>query len=212
MGDYATAAMVKSFLQLPEAFSGSTNPTDVEVETFIVRNEGIIDKKTGHSWREKTFTEEFHLQPPHYSRRDGNTIFLNHRKVKTMDSGQGDVLTVWNGSTDEDYLANRVESRNNDFWFDYDMGILHIRTLQWTSPRFFSVNITYRHGEASVDPDIQKACILLTCADITGSDDRSALFPEGNQGNVPLSSKAQMWREEAAGIIQDNREFKSGVM
>lgn len=205
MVTYCAATEVKAFLQLPAAFSGSTNPTQTEVEAMITQNEGVIERETNHAWQSKTHTEEFHLQPAQYDPADGYAIFLSHRKIKTLDSGEGDVLTVWNGSTDEDYLASRTEGRNNDFWVDYNMGILHINT-PFSGKRYFSVNITYRYGDTTVPGDIKKACVLLTAADLASSDDRSVLFPEGSS-NVPLLDKVQRWKSEAYRILQKNKEL-----
>ena len=207
---YATAANVNSFLQLPITFSGSTKPTKDQVEEWIEDNETVIEQETGHAWKELTAIEEHHLGEVQYDLRDGVTIFLRNRKVKTMSAGSGDILTVWDGGTDLDYLANKVEGRNNDFWFDYDMGILHMRTLWRRRPRYFSVNITYRHGETTVIRSIKRACILLTCIDIAGSNDRSILFPEGNSG-LKIDQKVKMWQEQADKIIQRNREIKALV-
>lgn len=208
MARYATATEVKSFLQLPTAFSADTTPTQTEVEKLLDYNTKKIDRKTGHNFDgTASETEEFHLKKPQYSSREGYAIFLSNRKIKTLDSGEGDSLTIWNGSENEDYLTNRTEGRNNDFWLDYNMGILYIKTFRWTSPRFFSVNIVYRYGENSVPDDIKKACILMTAIDLAGSDDRSLLFPD-NQSSITLSQKIENWTKEIDDIIRNRKEIK----
>ena len=207
---YCTADQVAAFLQLPVVFSGSTNPTKVQVEEWIEDDEAIIEQETGHAWKELTATELLHMGEIQYDRRDGVAIFLRNRKVKTMSAGSGDVLTVWDGGTDLDYLANKVEGRINDFWFDYEKGILHMRTLWRRRPRFFSINITYRYGDAAVTRSIKRACILLTAIDIAGSNDRSIILPEGTS-SLKIPQKVAMWQEQADKLIQRNREMKALV-
>lgn len=207
MVTYCTAANVASFLNL-NSFSGSTDPTTTEVEEYIEMNEDYIDRETMHAWRAVTVSQEtHHLDSPAYNLRDGVDIYLNHRKI-TAFSSPTDKLEVWNGSEWEDYAATRTEGRNNDFWIDYEMGIVFIKTFPRTIPRFFSVRVTYRYGEAAVAKDIKKACILLTAADIIETDDRSILFPEGTS-NVPLLEKSRIFRERAEKIINANREIKA---
>jgi hypothetical protein len=202
--NYCTASQVASFLQVD--FSSSTNPTTTEVEEMITENEDYIDSQTNHSWRERTVTEEtHHLEKPAYQLRDGIQVFLQHRKIKEFDSAEGDKLEVWNGSTWEDYVAERVEGRNNDFWVDYQLGILFIKSYSLFIPRYFGVRVTYRYGETSVPGDIKKACKLLTAADIIENDDRSILLPEGTS-NLPIESKINKWKEEAEKIIGRYKE------
>jgi len=202
---YCTAAQVNSFLGLTTAFSGSTNPTQVEVEEFIERNQDSIDKETMHAWRTLTITEEtHHLQYPAYQRRDGSEIFLQHRQIQTLLNGT-DKLEIWNGSVFEDYLATRVEGRNNDYWFDKRLGTIYIKTFPRILPRYFAVRVTYRYGESAVVKDIEKACVLMTAIDILGSDDRSVLLPEGTS-NIGLPGKAELWQKQVDKILQNRRE------
>ena len=201
---YCTASDVGSFIN--NTFSSTTDPTTTEVESFIAENEDYIDSQTNHAWRSRTITEEtHHLDKPAYQLRDGIQVFLNHRKIRTFSAASGDKLEVWNGSTWEDYIASRVEGRNNDFWVDYQLGIIFLKAYALFLPRNFGVRVTYRYGETSVPGDIKKACKLLTAVNLTEGDDRSILFPEGTS-NIPLSDKARRWTEEAEKIIERHRE------
>lgn len=205
--NYCTASEVGTFLNV--TFSGSTTPTTSAVEALIANNEDWIDENTNHAWRIKTISSETHHQSGvAYNATDGTEIFLHNRKIRTLDDAEGDSLLVWNGSTWEDYLTTRVEGRINDFWLDYDLGILFVKGFTFTSQRFFSVKISYRFGENAVKKDIKKACILLTAADIIENDDRSVLLPEGTS-NMPLMEKARSWREQAEVILDHNREIKA---
>lgn len=209
MVTYCTAANVASFIQVA-TFDGSSKPTLTEVNDLIEMNEDHIDKKTMNAWRSITVTDEYHHigeKGRAYRRHDGFEIFLDNRNITAMSLGAGDSLKVWNGNTDEEWLDNKVEGRNRDFWFVLVRGILFIKQHAVTLPKFFAVRITYRFGEPVVDKDIKKACILLTAVDLAESDDRSILFPEGTS-NVPLPNKIDLWKKEAEEIISTNREIK----
>lgn len=202
---YCTSVQVASFIGKTTDFDGSSNPTQTTVNELIASNTTTIDKETMHAWESRTVTEEMHHQDSlPYGLREGVKIFLNHRIVTTFLSGT-DLLEIWDGTQFLDYVANKVEDRNRDFWVDYPRGIITIKNI--TFYKYFSARVTYRYGETSVDTDIRKACILLTAADLAGGDDRSILFPEGTS-NVSLPDKVEKWRSQAAEIISDNRETK----
>lgn len=205
MAEYCTTLQVANFLGITTDFSASTNPLKTAVTEWIEANEDTIDKKTMHAWRTKTITDELHhMDSLPYGLREGVKIFLEHRKIKTFESGT-DKLEVWDGTQWLDYVANKVEGRNNDFWVDYKSGLISIRNL--TTFKFFSARVTYRYGETSVDRDIRKACILMTAADVLNTDDRSVSLPEGTEG-FPIPDKSRKWIAQAKGIISDNREVK----
>ena len=206
MATYCSSEDVANFLQVP-LFTASTTPTNTQVEDLIENNEDYIDSETMHSWRETTISEEtHHLEFPEYQLRDGTSIFLNHRLIKTFNSST-DKIEVWNGESWEDYLTTRTEGRNQDFWVDYKMGILFIKSFPRTVPRNFAVRVTYRFGEDSVPRQIKKCCILLTALDILQSEDRTILFPEGSS-NLPYTDKAERWEKQALQIISSNKEVK----
>lgn len=189
-------------------FTASTTPTKTEVEEWINSSEDFVDRETMHAWRNVTVTKEtHHLHQPSYQRRDGTEIFLNHRNIRTLTSGT-DLLEVWDGNEFLDYLANKTEGRNNDYWVDEQLGLVFIKSHSAYLPRNFAVRISYRYGETSVTNDIKRACILLTAADILESDDRTVLLPEGTS-NLGFESKAKRWRERAENIIARNREVKT---
>ena len=207
MVTYCTSNDVANFLSVP-IFGTTTTPTKTQVESLIEANEDYIDSETMHSWRETTISNEtHHLEYPEYQLRDGASVFLEHRKVKTFSSSDGDKLEVWNGESWEDFLTEKEEGRNKDFWVDYDMGIVFIKTFPRTVPRNFAVRVTYRFGETSVPKQIKKCCILLTALDILQSEDRSILLPEGTS-NLSYQEKANRWEKQAMQIIASNKELK----
>lgn len=203
---YCSSDQVAAFLQVP-TFDGTTSPTKTDVDSLILENTELIEQKTMNAWRETIVTKEYHTIKYPNIRYEGTKIFFENRNIKTLDSNEGDLLEVFNGSTWENYLTTRNEGRTKDYWVDEEDGILWIRTYPRYIKRTFDIRLTYRFGENNLSKDIRKACIRLTAADILQSDDKSVLFPEGSS-NIPLPDKASKWERQAKEIIRDNRELK----
>ena len=213
---YCTAADVFAFLQLGASadvnfngqtdFSASTTPTLLTVEGWINESQDYIDQETMHAWRAVTVTkEQHHLEIPHYQLRDGSEIKLLHRNIKTLTSGT-DLLEVWDGTQYLDYLANKTEGRNKDYWANEQMGFVFIKTYPSYLPRTFGVRVTYRFGDSTVPGDIKRACMLLTAIQFLSSEDRSVLLPEGTS-NIPYQAKDEKWQKRIDEILDKRREL-----
>ncbi len=213
---YCTSADVFKFLQLGASsdvnfngktdFDANTNPTKTTVEAWINESEDYIDQETMHAWRSVTITkEQHHLESPHYQLRDGSEINLLHRNIKTLTSGT-DLLEVWDGTQYLEYLANKTEGRNNDYWANEQNGVIFVKTYPAYTPRTFGVRVTYRYGDTAVPGDIKRACVFLTAAHFLQSEDRSVLLPEGSS-NLPYDTKDQRWQKKADEIIDKRREI-----
>ncbi len=213
---YCTSAQVFTFLQLGASsdvnftgktdFDANTNPTKTTVEEWINESEDLIDQETMHAWRSVTVTKEkHHLEAPHYQLRDGSEIKLLHRKITILASGT-DLLEVWDGTQYLDYLANKTEGRNNDYWVNEENGFVFIKTYPAYTPRTFGVRVTYRFGESTVPGDIKRACILLTAIQFLSSEDRSVLLPEGTS-NIPYQAKDDKWQKRIDEILDKRREI-----
>ena len=213
---YCTSADVFAFLQLGASsdvnftgqtdFSASTNPTLLTVEGWINESQDYIDQETMHAWRAVTITkEQHHLESPHYQLRDGSEIKLLHRNIRTLTSGT-DLLEVWDGTQYLDYLANKTEGRNSDYWANEQDGFIFIKTYPAYTPRTFGVRITYRFGDTSVPGDIKRACVLLTAINFLQSEDRSVLLPEGTS-NIPYQTKSDKWQDKVDEIMDKRREI-----
>lgn len=179
--------------------------TDSNMEDNINRNEDKIDSDTGHAWRTKTVTNEFHNIDSPYVTFRGIRISLNHRSIKTLDGNEGDKIEIWNGNDYDDYVATKTEGRANDFWIESGIGNVYLITFPTTRP--LGLRATYRYGEDTVAGDIKKACILLSAADfISGSNELTDSLPDGFN-IIPSEVKAERWNKTAEGIIADNYEF-----
>lgn len=199
---YATPAQVASLLQTT-TFSSSTKPTETQVETIINRKEDEIDNRTGHAWREASVSNEYHDIKFDYQRDTGIPIFLNHRSVRTLTSGT-DTLEIWTGSEWEEWVANKTEGRNDDYWVDYENGIVYLLTHYWRKKK--AVRVSYRYGESAVDGDIEEACAKMAAIDVLTSEDWSVRLPEGTTG-TPYSSRISQWKEDIDRIINNRSEI-----
>lgn len=201
---YCTADEVSQFLQRKALFDGTTNPLKTTVEAIINRKEDFIDRYTNHAFRGKTASLEYHDFPsaPSWKGRswDGLPVFLAHRVITTLATGQGDKVEVFDGSNWIDWLVTRTEGREADFWIEQDKGILWMRTLTSFTKRR-SIRVTYRYGESTVPGEINDACIMLTARDLVLNDDRGLLIPDTGTSQVPYIERTERWKKDAYEIL-----------
>ncbi len=181
------------------------NVSDSYVADLINAKEDEIDQATQHAWRETTVTDELHDFNMLYKLYGGVPVYLNHRKVKEFDHDKGDKIEVWDGNTWDDWVTSHTTGRANDWWADYEKGIIFIKYL-FPFGVEKKIRVTYRYGESSVPNDIKNACVKLVAYDLVHSDDRSVLFPEGSS-NIPLVNKAENWLKDAEKIIMRHQEI-----
>jgi hypothetical protein len=207
---YCTAANVSSFLGLRDGtsrltLSVSTIPTLAEVETLISRAEDTIDRKTRHSWRATTVTDEVHdYQPPQFYSGLGRSseqrfIVLNHRKIRSFSNASGDKLEVWNGNSWVDYITTYQEGRDKDFYVDYVRGVIYFMNQ---TPAFMehSVRVTYRFGEITIPGDITQAAVILTAINLISGNEGNALLGTA-EGALNNAERLRHWKEEVNEIL-----------
>ena len=166
MGTYTTAGNVSELLGIP-TFTASTQPTLTQVETIISRKEDRIDQKLMHSWRENTITDLF-VNLSFIDARNGARFDLPDYTIKTLATGSGDKLEVWDGTAYVDFLVSKTAGRADDFWLDEVLGVLYIKTgVQRTTKK--PIRITYRTGETTVTGDIEDLATLMTAVDVLNS-------------------------------------------
>lgn len=141
----------------------------------------------------------------------GYPVFLKYRNVRQFDANQGDALEVFNGSTWEDWLATKQEGIGQDYWIDYDNGIIYFRGLWvYLGLKEYVMRAKYRYGKTEVPTDLKMACALLTAATLVESTDMAFLLPEGGTQIVSASEKAMRWRERALNILDRYRDWVVG--
>lgn len=213
---YTTVGEVEGLLQMPE-HSDSTSPTVQEIVKIINRVEDKIDKNTAHAWRlrysntisgqDTTAQYEYYDVDKVHEYHTGRPTYLKHRKIKQLDSGEGDALEYWNGSEWEDWLSDRTEGRADDFWVDYDQGVVYIRWRNAVKkPK--GLRIKYRYGETFVEGGINDIATKMVAMDVlTGMDPRAMIVQEG--GVMTHDARVGRWRRETEENIQQYKEFQT---
>ena len=56
-------------------------------------------------------------------------------------------MEVWDGTQYEDWLTTKTEGRNEDYWLDYEKGVLYLRTTRYTP--ISGVRISYRFNSGN---------------------------------------------------------------
>lgn len=211
---YCQPSDVERYFRIEEGFtsntsSNPTNPTKEQVEDMILEWSDEIDNRTKHAWREQKVEDEYHdLDETPYYFGTGTPIKLYKRRIKPLDSAQGDKLEVWEGSDYSDWLSDpgHTEGRggSGDYWLDEGKGLLylHRRWATWSEP---SIRVTYRYGSDNIPRDIEKACAKYVAADLAMSDLYAMNIP-GTDGAADVQSQAQQWREDAERTLERRKE------
>ena len=208
---YCSADDVARQLQVREfGGEGATSPSLEDVENSILEAQDEIDQQTHHAWREKTISNEKHdLNQLRYEPDAGWPIYLKHRAIKTLSSSDGDKIEMWDGSAWVDWVASSdyTEGRGNDYWMDYEQGVLYIRSATIFAVKNKAVRITYRHGTSTVPKDIRKACLLMACIDVLESNNRTLLVPEESNPMLSYASKISRWNEKIERTLSNHAEI-----
>jgi len=206
---YTNPIKISKFLQLRNPFqvvpaTGTTAALSlVDICDMIFEAEDYIDGYTRHAWRRRysgtssgkeTSANFEYYDPPSFwfEWMVGIPIYLAHRKLETLSSSLGDVIEIWDGSNYQDWITTKTEDRARDFWVDYEMGILYIRT-RFSFLSDVRIRVKYRYGEASVDGRVQEAAIKLVAIRLITNEDMAVLIPEGAD-KVNMESKASIWQ------------------
>lgn len=215
---YCTSREVASFMGR-SPFIDSTNPTRFEVEDIISDVSDEIDERTHHSWRKTRITEEYHdvrIQdryqgygnyPYDYSTRIA--LYLKHHNIRPFVSGTHKI-EVWDGDSWIDFVATYTEGRAQDYWINYDRGIIYF-VNRYPLRQRSNVRVTYDYGNTIVEGDIKRAAILLAAAQIVGGkEDLNVVYPQSTMGTVlDTRERWEKWNEKAEEILKRHEEFLS---
>lgn len=215
---YCTAREVASFMGRA-AFTDSTNPTRFEVEDIISDMSDSVDEKTHHAWRKTRITEEYHdvrIQdryqgygnyPYDYSTRIA--LYLKHKTIRPFVSGTHKI-EVWDGDSWVDFVATYTEGRAQDYWINYERGIIYF-VNRYPLRQRSNVRVTYDYGHTIVEGDIKRAAVLLTAAQIIGGkEDLNVVYPQSTMGTVlDTRERWEKWNEKAEEILKKHEIFLS---
>ncbi|MCJ2531429.1 MAG: hypothetical protein LN413_03830 [Candidatus Thermoplasmatota archaeon] len=217
---YCSSLQVSSLLGRAEDFSVNTRPTKAHVEDIINAAEDEVDRYTNTAWRPLTVTDEFHdfKSPRIYGRplpsytfwlfdvRDFRFVPFRHRPVVSPITTPTDKLEVWRGNEYEDIAATGTEGRQNDWWVDYDKGVLYF-VSKWPLRERNGVRLTYRYGADAVPNDLRHATVLLSAVYLATGTVGTFLLPEG--GSEPgYESRWEKWEERAYQILDHYWELR----
>ncbi len=215
---YTSVKKVERFLQLGQAISDTTKPNISDVAMLISRAEDRIDRATAHAWRlrysgtesgiDQTPKYEYYDMNFRYEWRTGIPLYLKHRKIRAFSASAGDKLEIWDGSSYTDYIASKTEGRADDFWVDYERGIVYInsRYLTYTSGTV-PVRIKYRYGDTIVNRLIEEIATKMVAIQILSMESRSIIIPEGS-AQLNYGERIKLWREENEEDLARFKEFQ----
>ena len=185
---------------------------DSLIEATILRAEEQIDQRTRHAWRTRysgtSSGADVTAQYEYYDLMSfydwdvgGRRLFLPHRKIATLSHAAGDILEVWTGSAYEDYVQTKTEGRDDDFWVDYQSGIIYISRYENITQ---GIRIKYRYGEATVPYDITDCAVKLAAMELVKSGYVS-LLPQGSNA-ASLQARLEIWQKDVDNCIARHTE------
>ncbi len=214
---YTTVKKISSFLGLRTAITDSTTPTVQQIVEIINRIEDEIDWRTGHAWRtrysgttsgnDQTAKYEYYDVLFDYEYQKGRPVYLKHRKVLTLDSGEGDVLEIWNGASYDNWLSDKSEARGSDFWLDYEMGKLFIKA-RYSVKGGMRLRMKYRYGEQIINRIIEDIATKMVSMDLLTGDSNSVIVQEGANNVITNREKISLWTKQIEDKLAGLKEFQ----
>jgi hypothetical protein len=199
-------------VQLRSFFNYDSEPDVSTIERMINDAEDEIDRKTHHAWRSTTVTREYHHRPRRRaSIWPGTAISLHHRTITNFTSGT-DKIEVYDGSdtsrTWTDWVATKTEGRDDDWWCDYEDGIIYLKAW-YIRHETGAVRVTYRYGESTVPKDIRKCCAMMVAVELLTQEQHLNNMPaETGQGHTyELSGRIRRMQTEIDRIISKHTEM-----
>lgn len=211
---YTTVKKVERFMRL-SSVSDTTTPNIQDIIELINRAEDRIDYKTGHAWRERfcgtntgldmTAKYEYYDINYRYEAQSGRPIYLNHREIRTFSSDDGDTIEVWDGSSWENWLTGKTEGRDEDYWLDYEQGILYLRTRYRTGSR--KLRVKYRYGSDFVNKMVEDIATKIVGIDILGQASTTVMLPDCPSG-LSYTEKVKLWQDQINEDMTGLKEFQ----
>ena len=144
---YTSPDDVRRLLRLKRAYSSTSNPNVDQVDSLIEQKMDVIDSEMRTSFRLSRTREKHSIRNGSMSAfsYDGSRVFLGNKNIVTpLSASAGDSLKVYNGSTDEEWVGVKSESRGTgNFWIDDTLGILFVKNI-FSYNNYLSIDVTYR--------------------------------------------------------------------
>lgn len=213
---YCAPSDVAAFFDKIDSFESkddpdSTNPTLEQVRNRILAETEWVDSYTGHAWRERQVTNEYHNFENVYYWRSGMPIKLQKRDIRTpLDSAEGDKLEFWDGNGYTDFVSDGAykEGRDEDYWINESEGMLYVYRRKIFFRRHKEIRLTYRYGKETVPQTIRDAVARRVASWFLEAQQYRITTP-GNEEAPDPEKLAERWREMAKQSLKPYKEVKS---
>lgn len=212
---YCTPKDVASYFEKIDSFDATTNPTLTDVKRKISGQSDYIDRITGHAWRPRRVVEETRNLSNSYRVTAGIPVSLRKRDIRTpLDPDKGDSLKLFRGNSENEGYEEMLTKdtfnfgRNNDYWIEESIGMLHIYGFANAFSRYRELKITYRYGKEIVPQAIKNITARLVAADYLEAQQYRITTP-GNENAPDPSTIAERWREMSRERLKKYEEVRS---
>lgn len=172
-------------------------PTYEEVEVLINIAEDFIQDECKNAWGTRSVgitNALFDIWADYLE----TSMQLDHPNISLFDTGKGDKLEIWDGTTWKDYITTYTEGRGDDFFVDYNIGKIWFYRNRPASGRN-RCRATYRYnGGATVPSAIREACALLVGIRLANTENVSLMWPEGESEEITKDSMIERWERQIA--------------
>lgn len=196
----------------PSEHADEGEKTKSDWQRSILWAESEVEHMANNSWRPRRSELEYHGFDTMVDKQGFYRVDLDNRNVKTLDSGKGDELLIWDGDSYEDWLADKTEGRSEDFWVQEPQGYVHVkRGIFPVRLREARVKISYRYGKGAVPDDIKRAIAYLVGVEL--EEDQRIGFagaPDGSSDVIQLSTKSQTRLRRAYQIVGRHQQPMGG--
>lgn len=154
---YCTPGDVSNFLLLQQTIDKQSAVPEDTLDSLIVQVEGDFERRTGRAYKPVLHTEEVHdleaLRSRHKELFDFVTVprptGTIYKPILPLSSARGHKLEIYEGTTTaglwHDWLTDKTQGRENDYWVDEEQGIVYIRRT-FIPRRNALLRLTYEHG------------------------------------------------------------------
>jgi hypothetical protein len=183
---------------------------DVTGSTDALRREATrqVENYTHMAWRDRDVDDEYHNLPSIYRYNAGYKVFLRKRYIEELRK-----FEVYNNNGYEDYVANRQQGRDEDYWIQRRKGIVYIRDRVVLVQSEKSVRASYTYNKASFSEnnetpaEVQKAAAMLAAATVITGDEYSVTLPDSD---IQPLEKARRLQNRAHEILNGHKEIQTG--
>lgn len=196
----------------PSEHADEGERTKTDWQRSITWAESEVEHATNNSWRPRRVELEYQDFDSMVDKQGFIRVNLDNPNVRTLDSGKGDELLIWDGDSYEDWLATKTQDRAEDFWVQEPEGYLHVkRGIFPVRLREARVKVSYRYGQGAVPDDIKMAVAFLVGVELEeGTRMGLSGAPDGQTDFIQMGTKAQNRLRRAHQIVARHQAPQGG--